>query len=574
MAIKGYIQDVKVPVSFTLEQDCVNEIIYVDAYLLGEGKIATINAIIPTIDIPNPSGLIKGAKKGTRITLFVDFSLIGNPGSAYTFVARSIETGVVFTAPMIIVAEDGYSVEGYKGNVINESEATTIQTDGPANQFLAADGNYYEVNVPASEPTDTWDDATYYDTDDPRLYEYNNIISWYASTVDDNLNNAPRILTGVGEGDINSDYWEIITAESSQPLVKYVTNTLFKQEFIVAIKDMRLYELISSTRPYFSTDFDVELAAGDWQVTGSSGDEFLLAYPTTLQSVAPSLSDFANIPVSEWNSHPQGPLGKFFDKLFPTILASILTSKYVTLSGVTTQTLEVGATISPLLTAAFNQGSIKNGDGTTAGSLVGAATSYQFRDPSNITISHLDDNPIDNSQDAQVLSYILSTRGTFYWRVVTNHGQGSTDYYDNKDKDTLDTNLSASEAAATASDNSNTVTTRYVRFHYLGDQNTSPTTSSGVRALTDKAFLSASDEGSLNVTIPSGTQEFTFYCIEGKSIQVIDEGNLNNDITASFNRSSISVNDLNSQAVSYEKNTIYLGLGGFPDDTTFQITIS
>ncbi len=88
-------------------------------------------------------------------------------------------------------------------------------------------------------------------------------------------------------------------------------------------------------------------------------------------------------------------------------------------------------------------------------------------------------------------------------------------------------------------------------------------------------FLSTSNTGNFNVLIPTATQEFTFYCPAGKTINVIDLGNLNNDITSSFVTSAITVNDAEAIPTNYEKqHTIFLGLGGFLSDTNFQITIS
>lgn len=271
-SIKGYIQDVNVPATFTLERDCIDEIIYIDVYIIGTGKLANspINVILPTLETPNPAGLVKGSTKGARITVPVNYSLIGVPGGNYSFVARTVETGVVFSSALLILAEDGYTAEGYGGNTIDPSVGTVLKTDGDGTKFLNDQGQYVEVNAVAVSDDDFWVDDESYAQDVAKLYTYNNITSWYISVVDDNEGNVPRILTGEDAGEVNTDYWKLVTTETSQNLIKYEVDSIFKAVTTVVIKDSKLYELVSETRPYLSTDFDTELGNGDWGLIGGS----------------------------------------------------------------------------------------------------------------------------------------------------------------------------------------------------------------------------------------------------------------------------------------------------------------
>ncbi|MEC7753773.1 MAG: hypothetical protein VYB44_07070 [Bacteroidota bacterium] len=271
-SIKGYIQDVNVPATFTLERDCVDEIIYIDVYIIGTGKLANspINVILPTIAVPNPPGLVKGATKGTKVSVPVNYSLIGAPGGNYSFVARTVETGVVFSSSLLILAEDGFTAEGYQGNTIDPSVGTILKTDGDGTKFLNDQGQYVEVNAVAISDEDFWVNNESYPINVAKLYTYNNITSWYISVVGNNEGNTPRILSGANAGEVNTDYWKLVSADTSQNLIKYATDSIFKAVTTVVIKDSKLYELISETRPYLSTDFDAELTAGDWQLIGGS----------------------------------------------------------------------------------------------------------------------------------------------------------------------------------------------------------------------------------------------------------------------------------------------------------------
>lgn len=144
--------------------------------------------------------------------------------------------------------------------------------------------------------------------------------------------------------------------------------------------------------------------------------------------------------------------------LFPTILPSILTNKSVslTISG-TSGTLEIGQTILRTLTASFNQGLIKNGDGTTnPNPLVGLATQYTF---TGTGIS----STAQAGNTLEVSNTIVS--GSNNWAVTVNHDAGTGLYYDNKGN--VENNLDASRVAGTTTDSSSSpsVTGIYPYFY-------------------------------------------------------------------------------------------------------------
>ena len=118
---------------------------------------------------------------------------------------------------------------------------------------------------------------------------------------------------------------------------------------------------------------------------------------------------------------------------------------------------------------------------------------------------------------------------------------------------------------------------RYFTWFYEGLVGTSPTDSSGVRTSPStpwfREFLNSSNAGVFHKIIDIASQEFSFYTIFGQSILVIDEGNLNADVTAAFVSTPLQVEDANGINVSYEKHTIYLGILGLPN-ANFKITIS
>jgi len=154
--------------------------------------------------------------------------------------------------------------------------------------------------------------------------------------------------------------------------------------------------------------------------------------------------------------------------LFPTILPSILTNKSValTISG-SSGTREIGETIARTLTASFNRGAIRNGDGTTnANPLVGAATQYTF---TGTGIS----STAQTGSTLAISNVIVS--GTNNWAVTVNHDAGTGDYFDNKGN--VEDNLDASRVSGTTTDSASSPSVTGV-YPYFYLKSASPISSS------------------------------------------------------------------------------------------------
>lgn len=262
---------------------------------------------------------------------------------------------------------------------------------------------------------------------------------------------------------------------------------------------------------------------------------------------------------------------QIIENFFPTVLASIQTNKSFSISGGDSVTREVGSTVSQTINMTFNQGQINNGDGTVAGPVVGISNRATLQNPDLSTAEDLIDqgNSVTLNSTPQPILF-----GNNIWIITVTNEVGTTTYQDSKGGTDTIPSIETAKASITNSNQTVLVSGRYYRFSYIGNQNTSPTDSSGVRALVTKAFMSSINTETFQAFIPAGTQEFSFYCFIGKNIQVNDLGNINADITSEFNRTPISVNDAGGNASTYEKNTIFIGLSGYPADTTFNIIIS
>jgi hypothetical protein len=211
-------------------------------------------------------------------------------------------------------------------------------------------------------------------------------------------------------------------------------------------------------------DLSVDSNEGITLTGNSLGTIYNSTISDSVQSVA--VGGATAQPASFWKSKT---LVQVFDTiLFPTILASIRTNKSISLStSGASGVLEIGQTISRVLTATFDRGSIFNGDGTVnPNPLVGVATQYTF---TGTGIS-------STSQPGNTLSISnVIADGSNNWAVTANHDAGTGDYFDNKGN--IGTNLNASRVSgtATASTSSPSVTGVYPWF-YL--KSSSPITAS------------------------------------------------------------------------------------------------
>ena len=261
----------------------------------------------------------------------------------------------------------------------------------------------------------------------------------------------------------------------------------------------------------------------------------------------------------------------FDNLLFPTVDAYIGTAVSALLAGVTTATAEVGTSYAPVSTGTLNPGQIKNGDETNGPNLKGDANEFRFYLP-DTTLDETVAAPVDNDEDWTFTSYEIGF-GTNRWQVQIDYDAGTGAYYDNKGNAL--TNLDGDRSLGTASDYSNIITGRYYYWNGSGIQNSHPTGSLGVRALTDKGFLDASDLGTFTITIPASTQEVFFYVPAGNTINVLYVESSYANVNASFGtKTTFNVNDAAGDPVSYDAWASYIGSGGYGSVANYQVTIS
>lgn len=186
------------------------------------------------------------------------------------------------------------------------------------------------------------------------------------------------------------------------------------------------------------------------EITGGTGIGTI--YNTSLadgvQSVA--VGGLTSQPASYWKTKT---IVEVLDELmFPTIIPSVLTNKNLSLSANGTMgNLEVGTSVSRTLTATFNRGSIKDGNGVTNPEpLVGPVSSYTFSG-TNISTAV---TQAGNSYDAGSLTVVS---GANRWNVTAIYGSGTGAYYDNKlvERNNLDAQRVTGEAGPAYSASAN-----------------------------------------------------------------------------------------------------------------------
>lgn len=228
-------------------------------------------------------------------------------------------------------------------------------------------------------------------------------------------------------------------------------------------------------------------------------------------------------------------------------------------------TVEVGTSLQPTLTAAFNKGKIYNGDDSEGPDLVGLPNNYSFSGPGiggthDIASSNLVEN-------YQIPAPVNAVFGSNQWTVEIEFDAGSGAYYDNKGN--AGSNLDASRGSDSEIDTNPVTTGRRYCFFGTG----SPTDSAGVRALAGKTFLDGSNEGTVTTIVDSAATQHAICVPAGKSVTIIDRTNLNADVTSDYVKTTFNVNDAAGNPVSYDKYQLTLG-AAYGEDTTHEAQIS
>lgn len=253
------------------------------------------------------------------------------------------------------------------------------------------------------------------------------------------------------------------------------------------------------------------------------------------------------------------------------IKAYIQTNSSISTSGFSTAAVEVGTTYAPTMTVSFNTGQIRNGDGSVAGPVSGDLASVNIASPSNGS-AYSDNSPTGNSSSGLLVGHVM-TLANNVWTTSATNAVGTTTYTDNVGGTDPVTSIEDAKADTTPGNKTNTKSGRHYYRVYKGAAGSSPTSSGDIRNLTEKGFMGSSNTVSFSIAVGATDQEVSFYCIRGKSITVIDTGNLSNPIGDSFVRTDVDVDDANGDNTLGQKNTISLGGGGLGNPTNFDVTI-
>ena len=334
---------------------------------------------------------------------------------------------------------------------------------------------------------------------------------------------------------------------------------------------------VMGTDDQIASEVNFTPASSDTRITSTNVQNALEKVELYTTSLSNSLEIPNNVGGIEAGSvvsdYKDKPISEILDDLlFPTVDASIATNASVSIAGSTTSTTEVGTSITQDITVTLNRGSVINGDGSSPSTpqLVGSMSNVTLTDPTNNPTSII---LATSPQNITSSSEHTITLGDNEWDVDVINAVGNPNYEDNKGGTDAVASIDAASAVTARPTQNINISGRYYRFHYLGARNTHPTASAGIRALT-KAFTSTSNTGSYTLSVPASTSEVVLYIIQNKNLAVKDI-NTNADMVAGVSPSTIAVKDGSGTTdVNYDKYVIDLGLNGFPNATSFQITIS
>ena len=257
--------------------------------------------------------------------------------------------------------------------------------------------------------------------------------------------------------------------------------------------------------------------------------------------------------------------------LFPTVAPYISAYSFFGLSSITPLgPVEVGTPYTPIVTATFTAGAIRNGDNTIGPNLVGDASTYYFRVPGGGLDATVP--AVGNTQSHTYPLYNIAF-GTNTWSASVDYNAGSGSYHDNKN---VPSNiLNGSRIAGTMTISSNTILgTRYAWRGY-GNLASVPVDSATVRALPSKSLLTGTNTGAFSVSIPAGTPYVYFFVPAGKTVKVQYVESSFADVTGSFTSTGILVKDAGGVVdQTYEKWVSYIGVTGYPSTATYNISLT
>jgi|GEM_PF-3619416 len=241
--------------------------------------------------------------------------------------------------------------------------------------------------------------------------------------------------------------------------------------------------------------------------------------------------------------------------LAPLQLPTVLANNSLSTTGVVAQTLEIGTLYEGSLKLTYNPGTIESKNDTPNIDLTGVSTTETFTGVGINSIGAISTQIVD---------------GVNQWTGQVDHLQGTGSYFDSNGN--VATNLDNLRVAGNISRTSPIITGMYKYWVHKGAVNTSPTTSTTVRALTEDGFA---EPKTISTLITAGQREVSIYIpstMQIDSVLLVESSNAN--ITGTFTSSTITVNDANGVAVSYRKYTQDIGGTGYSTDVNYRITIT
>ena len=288
-----------------------------------------------------------------------------------------------------------------------------------------------------------------------------------------------------------------------------------------------------------------------WEIIGSGGSGGSATLTQNIQATVNGLG------IEIGDSFALGTTFTEFTKalIAPTILPTIMSPKNINLSGVTAETLEVGTPYSRQINSSFSRGLIESKDGSPNIFLVGAATNANYIGIGISTSGLINTNII---------------LGNNQWSVDITHGQGSGNYYDSEGN--TSNILDPQRSAGNITKSTPIVTGRFKKWISVGSVGSSPSTSSGVRALNNESFVVP---GTFDIIIPANTREIVFFVPNIFSLSnVLFVESSNADVTGTFTSTSILVDDAGNDPVNYKKYITTVGGIGYPTQATYRVTIN
>ena len=332
----------------------------------------------------------------------------------------------------------------------------------------------------------------------------------------------------------------------------YIGGDVSTYHFTGGIADANLIEIESFDQDLNTTD-DVTFnsISGDGSgLTDLPDDEFDSSLSATLE-----MQDaIGSIPAGTTISELQGMTFTQYIELqnFPTVIAYISDNSNLSLSGYSTAALEVGSNYSFSATMSFDTGVIKNGDGSSAGSVSGNAITFDLENPDGT--SYTNGSVSANSDSTTTANYSLVS-GDNNWTLSGTNAAGSTTYLDNKGGTDTVSSIESAKADTTPLNVTFNKKGYYPLFYGMSSSDTTGS-GTGIYLNTDLTKQVA-NTGDRDISL-TGTNEYIYFAYPSSSgsLSSIVDGNGFN-VTGSFTLYTVDVTSSGQDTEWTESYNIY-----------------